>query len=295
MSAKAFAPAADLGTEDGPLLLDEPGLYDIPEQAYHRDPLRHLGGSLSSSIAKKLISPSCPAIARWEMDHPVHKDVFDLGSAAHKLVLGAGSDLVVVEADSWRGKAAQDAKASARAAGLVPLLPDDMAAAVAMCDAIHGHPIAGALLDPCAFLPERSIMWQDSGTWLRARPDALSLDGRPLIIDLKTTPSTEPNALIKSVYNFGYYMQATWYLEALRTLGIDDATFLFVFVQSAPPHLVTVGQLDQPALDEGAVRNRQAIDVWNRCRATDSWPGYCDDDIALIGLPRWAITNTREY
>jgi hypothetical protein len=101
MTAEAFAPE-DLGTEDGPLLLDEPGRYDIPEAAYHLDPLRHLGGSLSSTTARKLLAPSCPALARYAATHPEYKDSWDLGSVTHRLVLGAGCPIVEVPASSWQ-------------------------------------------------------------------------------------------------------------------------------------------------------------------------------------------------
>jgi hypothetical protein len=66
-----------------------PGFYDdIPEAEYHAD-----RDSLSVSGAKVLLK--APALFKWQQDHPVHKDVFDFGSAAHALVLGvgAGTDL----------------------------------------------------------------------------------------------------------------------------------------------------------------------------------------------------------
>ena len=70
--------------------ITRPGVYDnIPEAVYHRDPVP--GGSLSSSGARKLLAPSCPALFRHEQTHPQpHKKTFDLGSAAHELVLGEG-------------------------------------------------------------------------------------------------------------------------------------------------------------------------------------------------------------
>ncbi len=74
-----------------------PGVYDIPEGAYFADP------ALSCSGAKLLLPPSCPALFRYRQDHPEHKDVFDFGSAAHKMVLGAGPPIALVDAPDWRG------------------------------------------------------------------------------------------------------------------------------------------------------------------------------------------------
>jgi hypothetical protein len=88
---------------------------DIPEAEYHAHQ-----GSLSVSGAKVLLK--APALFKWQQDHPVHKDVFDFGSAAHALVLGVGAPLHVVHADSWRTKAAQEERDKARAEGSIPLL-----------------------------------------------------------------------------------------------------------------------------------------------------------------------------
>ena len=73
--------------------------YDMLEAAYHASP------GLSASGMKLLLD--CPARYRWEMDHPVVKDVYDFGSIVHRLVLNSGPDIVPVDADSWRTKAAK--------------------------------------------------------------------------------------------------------------------------------------------------------------------------------------------
>ena len=78
----------------------------MDEATYHGDPVP--GGSLSSTGARKLLPPSCPALFRWQQDHPVHKDVFDFGSAAHRLVLGAGPEIALLDYDNMRTKAAQE-------------------------------------------------------------------------------------------------------------------------------------------------------------------------------------------
>src|SRR4051794_7548534 len=102
-------------------VITEPGVYDIDDVTYHADPVPD--GSLSSSGARKLLPPSCPAIFKYERDNPpASTKTFDLGHAAHKLCLGVGPDVVEVEADSWRTNAAKDRGEEIRAAGGVPLL-----------------------------------------------------------------------------------------------------------------------------------------------------------------------------
>lgn len=298
----AFAPA-DLGTEDGPLLLDEPGRYDIPEADYHRDPLRHLGGSLSSTTARKLLPPSCPALARYAADHPEYKDAWDLGSVTHRLVLGAGCPIVEVPAKDWTaaGGAGKKAKEEARARGAVALLSKDLERARAMRDAVHADPLAHAILTMSG-APEQTLAWEepddgDGPVWCRAMLDrwpdpSAVLGGIPIIGDLKTCDSVSDEHLQKSVWNFGYHQQQEFYQRGYRAVHGRDADFVFVFVQADPPHLVRVVQLDEQLLRIARERNDDAIDVWRTCRERGEWPAYPPiGDIALIGPPRWARTR----
>ncbi|HEY6115272.1 MAG TPA: hypothetical protein VI172_04870, partial [Candidatus Dormibacteraeota bacterium] len=95
-----------------------PGIYDMSEAEYHAHP------ALSFSAAKKLLHPSCPAIFRHAQDNPQpHKREFDLGHAAHKVVLGEGSELHVIGANNYRGKDAQQERDAAYDRGDIPVLP----------------------------------------------------------------------------------------------------------------------------------------------------------------------------
>lgn len=274
-----------------------PGVYDIHADDYHADPVP--GGSLSSSGARNLLAPSCPARFRYEQDHPPEpKAAFDLGHAAHKLVLGHGPELVKVEADSWRTNKAKDKAREAREAGAVPLLTAQHDQVHAMAQALRAYPIANALLAPGWGEPERSLFWVDepSGIWRRARLDLLPHTGlgRMVIPDYKTCHSAHPGALAKALQQFGYHQQACWYSDAVQALGLaDDVAFLFICQEKTPPYLVTVIQLTHLTLMIGERRNRQAIDLYKTCRDTGSWPGY-SNDIELVALPPWAEAQQLE-
>lgn len=269
----------------------EDGVYDLPEQTYHADPVPE--GSLSVSGAKKLLAPSCPAIFRYEQaNRPAPKAVFDFGHAAHKLVLGIGADLVEVEADDWRTNAAKEARDAAHERGAVPLKSKDMRTVEAMALALHQHPIAAALLRADFGVPEASLFWRDdkTGVFRRGRVDWLPhpRDGRMIVADYKTADSAEPQAFARSAAKYGYHMQAAWYLDAVEALDLaDDAAFVFIVQEKTAPYLVSVVELDALALRIGRQRNRQAIDTYVECMTTGIWPGYADD-VALVSLPRWA-------
>lgn len=271
--------------------ITEPGVYDLPEHEYHADPVPEK--SLSVSGAKKLLPPHCPAKFRHQQLFPSPpSQAMELGTAAHKLVLGIGQPLRVVDAEDWRTKAAKEQAAAARAAGEVPLLTGDYERVQAMAEAIRRHPIASKLLSPERGEPERSIFWRDEefGVWRRGRLDHMPHPGtgRPILTDYKTAASASPEEIPRAVANFRYDMQDDWYRAAYEAMypGSDPA-FVFVFQEKTPPYLITCAQLDHDARMAGERLNRAALEIYRDCAATDIWPGYAYD-ITQITLPAWA-------
>lgn len=266
------------------------GLYGlipgISDEQYHADKT-----NISSTGARKLLE--CPARFKHELDNPpAPKPAFDFGKVAHNLVLGEGGTIQIVDADNWLSKAAKEQRAACYAAGVTPVLKADHATAVELRDSVMAHPTAGALFAHGE--AELSGWWRDDETsvGLRFRPDFLTdLDFRPVCVDLKTTLSADPKEFARSVAKFGYHMQAAWYLDGLAAYGVEDARFLFVCVEKTAPYPVSVIELDADAIAEGRRRNRAAIDLYDRCVKTDSWPAY-GSLIHSISLPQWAFQRT---
>ncbi|MEU5838815.1 PD-(D/E)XK nuclease-like domain-containing protein [Streptomyces diacarni] len=291
--AGASAPAAGRA-------VTEPGIHPMTAAEYHADPVP--GGSLSSTGARRLLPPGCPALFAHERDHGrAPSSVLDLGHAAHRLVLGDGPTIHVVEADNWRTMAAREERDQARADGLVPLLAAEYDQVAAMADALRAHPVASALFDPArGGAPEQALFWRDppTGVWRRALLDWLppSAPGRMIMADYKTTTSAAPEAIRKAVDTYGYHQQAAWYTAGIKSLGLaEDVAFVFVFQEKTTPYLVTVVQLDAMAMRIGAARNRRALQLYAECTASGRWPGYADD-IEHLSLPAWAeARDSEEY
>ena len=235
-------------------MLTEPGVYDgIPDHEYHGGLVK--GGSLSSTGIRKLLPPSCPALYRhWADNPPEPKPSFDLGHAAHKLVLGVGPALALVDRDRWDTKDAKAEVAAVRARGGVPLHPADWAAVAAMAAQLRAHPLAGHLFDPDrGGQAEQTYVWADpdTGVMCRARPDwTPATGGRLVLVDYKTSadlPTTE--SFERTSWKWHYEVQAAHYLAGARALGLgeDDAAFVFVMQHKTPPYPVRVFQLDADA------------------------------------------------
>lgn len=273
-------------------VVTEEGVYDgIPDTVYHSDK-----NSLSSSGARALLKS--PAKFRHQQDHGSEtNDAFDFGHAAHTLVLGIGAPIAVIPDDvlasngATSTKAAKEFIANARTEGNVPLKAEDAARVHQMAEAIRSHPLASILFT--GGTPEQSLYWKDetTGVWLRARPDQLPDPGRGrlIITDYKTAVSADPGKFAKSCLDYGYHQQHPWYVDAVIELGLhDDPAFIFVVQEKTAPYLVSICQLDEDAVTLGRQLNRQAIDLFAECRATDTWPGY-GDDIHQIALPPYAF------
>lgn len=264
----------------------EPGVYDdVTIDDYHADPT-----SLSTSGAKLLLPPSCPAKFRHAQDNPQPpKKTFDIGTAAHAIVLGDGPELALVDYERWDTKEAKTKVRDARERGAVPLKRADYDAVHGMADAIRRHPKVGPMF--AAGVAERSVYWRhaESGVMCRARPDWLTQirDGRTAIVDLKSAAAGDLESLQKAVWNYGYYLQDAWYRAGVRAaLGVPDPVFVFVFVEKTPPYLVTPIRLDHEARRIGAAQRATALNIYRRCVDEDRWPGYVDD-IETLPLPPW--------
>ena len=88
-----------------PILVED---FDFP--TYLGDPAP--SPSLTSSLVRELLQTAPRKVwencARLNPDYKEKKkDIFDLGSAAHALFIGEGSEIVVVNEDDWRTKARQ--------------------------------------------------------------------------------------------------------------------------------------------------------------------------------------------
>lgn len=277
----------------------DPGIYDaIPDHVYHADRT-----SLSSSGARKLLLPSTPATFKHEQDNQRKpKKAFDFGHAAHTLVLGYGPKIVEIPEDVLASNGAVSTKeakefvATARAAGNVPLKPDEYAVVVAMAEKLKSHPIAAKLFESGS--PEQSIYWTDkeSGVRLRARPDWITrfANGRTAMVDFKSANSAAPADFARSAADYGYHQQQPWYCDGFAAVAADsNAAFLFVVQEKAAPYLVNVIELDREAVELGRRLNRLAIETYARCMESGIWPGY-GNDVTRIELPQWAMYQQEE-
>lgn len=292
-------PAGHDGVYPGGLehLVTAAGVYDIRDEVYHRDPFQ--GGSLSSTGAREITKAPAKFLEYIRNGRPDRKTL-DRGRAAHRVVLGAGGDYVVVPPEvcakdgGWSTNAAKERVAEIRAEGKTPIKPDELRVILEMAAAIDAHPTASALLRAPG-RREVAVFWHDplTGVACRTKLDTLpepNADGLVIAVDYKSTTDASDESCAWSMWDYGYHRQAAWILDAVDSLGIVEPNAVrvgFVSQETAPPYLCNVWWPDAVALRLGAWRNTQARVAYAECTGAGVWPGYADEPHA-ISLPGWA-------
>lgn len=271
---------------------------DMPDAAYHGR------SELSSTEARLILQDGGPARYRWAKDNPPlvePSDRFDVGKAAHALVLGVGAEVVVLDFADYRSKAAQEARDEARAEDKAPLLRHQYVEVRAMADAVLAHPTAKAILEQPGS-PEASVFATDpdTGVACRARFDYLPEQGerRMVAADLKTTVSASVREFERSVASYQYETQRAWYLDCLAwetgPMPVDLLPELvFIAVEKTPPYLVAVHQLSAQWARMGVEKAKRAREIYAECAASGQWPGM-PAEIQVLTAPTWAVYQHEE-
>lgn len=278
-------------------ILDQGVHSDVPMNAYHD--ICTPAPALSSSIAKALVH-KCEKVAWFESELNPNREheedtKFDIGTAVHYAVMQpeqfARHVKVISGFDDFKKTAARDARDSARANGLVPLLDKHMELVDGMREAVKMHPIAKGLF--AAGEAEQTIVWFDKqyGIWCKARPDFWSHD----LVDIKSVPSCDADSLSRIIWQHHWYQQAAWYLEGAKAVGraVDD--FVFCAIEKTAPHLIVPAPLDGDALGWGAYLNDYAKRRWAHCLKTGMWRGYEHQYLSLPGWARFQLERRREF
>lgn len=258
---------------------------------YHADPAPV--PSLSSSIAKLLLyrSPRHAWIAHPKLNpdyKPVFEAKFDLGSAAHALLLEGADRMVAVDADDWRTKAAKEARDVARIEGKHPVLAHQYADVQAMVKACHqavadSEDLKGYTISGEGGISEHTVVWHEGETYFRSRIDRVSTDRR-LILDYKSTENAEPSAWMRTMMGLGGDIQAAFYLRALKN---PDAKFVFIVQEVEPPYAVSFIGMPPAFVELGQRKVEHAIVLWKQCMASGQWPAY-SNRVLWAEPPAWA-------
>jgi len=258
------------------------GILSMPEFQYRS----------SEAIAKSdldwICPPRTPAHYRAKKLGLVETEqtpAMRLGSMVHRAILEpdtikdawvvkpAGMNFATKEGKEWK------------ASQTLPIISEDEDVALrGMMDSVWSNPNAKRIISGSDV--ERSAFATDSDGILRkARIDILPKTGN-IVADLKTTASADPQEMEKSIAKYRYNVQAAYYLDILKLLGIERTQFLIIAVEKEPPFASAVYALDPDAIEWGRKQYRRDLALVRHCEAENHFPAW-GNDIVHIGLPAW--------
>ncbi len=272
-------------------------VLDCTLDAYYRDPC--VVPSLSQSIAKVLITKS--PLHAWTA-HPRMGAVSqestkakDEGTLIHKLLLGKGATLSVLEVDDYKTKAARELRDDALANGRLPVKVADYIAAQAAAETLNVR-LLDAGVDLSGGVAEMPVEWHEEGydgyVLCRGALDYFKRDALQ-IIDVKKIASADYESCMRYAYEYGLDIQDAAYRSAISKLVPDSAgriDFVFAFVELEAPYGVNPVRLTGQFRDMGRARWDRAVRLWERCTREDHWPGYTES-ITTLEPPGWAIAK----
>lgn len=278
-------------------------ILTVTEEQYQQDPCAV--PSLSASIAKILISES--PLHAWTA-HPrlnpnyvrEEKEIFDLGTVAHALMLQGLNIAQVFDVKDWRTNEAKAARVLARSAGKIPILRKDWTRVQEMVQAgkyqIAAHREASDLFTDVG-KAEQTLTWTDDhGVVCRARLDWLRNDFRRIGDYKSTGMSVNPEQLARIAVSAGWDIQAAFYLRGLERIDPQDnksRQFLFAAQEDRPPYAMTIVGMGPDFLWAGQSKVQRAIDKWAECMESGKWPAY-PDRIVYPTLPVWEENRLTE-
>lgn len=207
------------------------------------------------------------------------KQYFSFGRAGHTTILephkfdreftcmpdysGSGS---VAKKDLFKAQAAREGKEI--------LTQEQWDAQSLLRKSIDAHPTAKRFLSGGVAEVSYFIRDAETGLIIKARPDYMISN---LIVDLKTSDTTDPRFVGAKFRKLGYHIQ-----DALYTDVVNAENFVFVAIESKGAHVVTAPIIfDDNVKRLGYLKYRKAIRDLKRCMDTGQWPMYTEKPLII--------------
>lgn len=280
------------------------GIYSadkIPMASYVEDQLRD-APTLNCGCALRLIEES--PLHAWSF-HPRlggrphdHSRTADTGTTAHDMLLGGEGKICEIDPRDypskegatpigWTNPSIRAARDEARANSLTPMLKNELVGVRAMVRAARQFIQEEAGSDSPEIRErmrrvfdtgesETTLIWQEGGTWFRARPDWMNYEQRVMLHYKTTMTSAKPESFMRGVMeSMGYDFMLAFYRRGLESLTEQRDWLHVILVQEQQhPNACSVISLDSMKWAVADDKVSAAIDVWRSCLLSGKWPAY---------------------
>jgi exodeoxyribonuclease VIII len=125
---------------------------------------------------------------------------------------------------------------------------------------------------------ERAGVATVRGVPCKIKPDMFRFDESLLLQqmwDLKSTQDASESAFIRSIYNFGYHLQAAFYaVVAEEITGFAFDKFTFLAIETEAPYAIREFELSETAMHHAKSVVYQKLEYFACCQAMDLWEAY---------------------
>lgn len=224
------------------------------------------------------------------------------------LAFGRAIHLAILEPQKWDQEVMEIPKTDGRttagkqawanfqrkAAGRITLEPAEMTKVREIAHAILSHQSARELFKNKG-VNEMTMVWIDRATRVKCKGRVdrwTTFERTPCLMDLKTCRDVKERAFQKSMVDYGYGLQAAFYLMGAETLqpipsGAPQRVFMWLTVESDGPFDIGVFQADTKIIEHGFLQMRALLRTYKQCRETKVWPGKNGPGVVTMDNPEW--------
>lgn len=155
------------------------------------------------------------------------------------------------------------------------------------------HPLIRAMLEGKngELVCERRLWGEAEGVTISGQPDLIAGN---MVIDIKRTFQSSPEAFMSSAFKYGYHVQAALYLELVNTLTGREHGFAWWTFESQAPYCAGFLVPDEAVLEAGRMEARRLLRLYKDCKKSDSWPGPAGFSPKMMSLKEWQLRETWE-
>ena len=264
-------------------------MKEFLQEMTHSD---YLSNPAISQSELSYLSSTTPYHYHYKKTNPKNTQTPDMliGSAVHKFFFERddfSGEYVTAPDLNLRTKAGREEmaefKLSIEKSGKTVLTCEQMKKVTDMGGALFSQEHVTDLVRNGVF--ERAVFrpWDD--LTLKCKPDYY-IEETNTIIDLKTCRDITHRGFIKSVIDYKYYLQASYYSDAVSHHVGEKPRFIFVCVEKTAPYRAAIYELDASFLMVGRAEYMAALDTIESCSASNEWPSYGCEPIDL-SCPDW--------
>lgn len=128
------------------------------------------------------------------------------------------------------------------------------------------------------------------GCKVKVRPDKVTANA---IIDLKTTDNASTEGFTRTIFKYGYHIQAALYLDVLGQFDKKDRQFVFVAQEKTEPYSYQIFRLSDDIIEYGRWQYKDLLAKHKKCSDEMKWGGYesyneiSERGVTTINLPSW--------